>query len=385
MPSDILGHVRHTAAFVEFTPIPDIPALGLDNLSLLNDFGQSGRNVFLTARENVTTMPDWLYGETPDQYGSLHHSTACAVVLVERTPDDLDAFYFYFYSFNEGGDITQVLPPLDQILPEARPGDHFGNHIGDWEHNMIRFEAKKPTGIYFSAHGSGSVCDWNDKSCLSKQGERPVVYSARGSHANYPSTGSHVHDDALFDITDEGLVWDPITMAYFYVYDSTTDVLIPADGATHPTDWFHFNGAWGDMRYTDQDPRQETVPYFGLKKFESGPTGPKFKHLVRKGLYPDQRPSTSLMKVLVKWYMSLYGCCLKGVNPWLATVLAAVTVAILVCLVILIVRKLGPLLKYWVLRLTKGWQRRKDKAQDFELQLGLLSSVDYRAGDESHQ
>lgn len=30
------------------------------------------------------------------------------------------------------------------------------------------------------------------------------------------------------------------------------------------------------------------MPYFGLKKYENGPTGPKFKHLVRKGLFPDE-------------------------------------------------------------------------------------------------
>ncbi len=54
---------------------------------------------------------------------------------------------------------------------------------------MIRFQNGKPTGVYFSHHAGGEACGWDDEACLSKQGERPVVFSARGSHANYPSEG----------------------------------------------------------------------------------------------------------------------------------------------------------------------------------------------------
>lgn len=129
MPSDIPSHVRHTRPFKGFQPLSDSAALDLTNLSSLNQYGTE---VFLTAVENVTTMPDWLLGETPDAQGALHNSTACAVVVVEKPEQIVDAFYFYFYSFDEGADITQVLPPLNRILPESKPGDHFGNHVGDW-------------------------------------------------------------------------------------------------------------------------------------------------------------------------------------------------------------------------------------------------------------
>ncbi len=133
MPSDIAGHISRTRPYLGLDPIPDAPALDLNSLSSLNRYGKDdGKDVYLTSLDNVTTHPDWLLGETPDAEGALHNSTACAVVVVERTARDVDAFYFYFYSFDEGADITQVLPPLNRIFPDSKPGDHFGNHVGDW-------------------------------------------------------------------------------------------------------------------------------------------------------------------------------------------------------------------------------------------------------------
>ncbi|EXJ82070.1 hypothetical protein A1O1_08139 [Capronia coronata CBS 617.96] len=369
MPSDILGHVLHTRPFRGFDPIPDVPPLDLDNLSSLNKYG---KEIYLTSIDNVTTNPSWLLGETPDATGALRNSTACAVVVVERSHQQVDAFYFYFYSFNEGADITQVVPPLDRIFPDASPGNHFGDHVGDWEHNMIRFKEGKPTGIYFSQHGSGQACKWDDETCFSKQGERPVVFSARGSHANYPSAGqalplgrSHIHDEALVDIADKGRIWDPVQPAYFYQYDPATDVLTPADPGTYPTDWFHFTGAWGDKKYNDSDPRQVTVPYFGLKKYENGPTGPKCKHLVRKGLMPDERPKPNMMKVLVGWYLSLYGCCLKGHSAWVVIIFTLVALAATIFVMVLTIKKVGPTLR-------RRLRRRRGEKGSAELNIPLL-------------
>ncbi|KAL6252693.1 hypothetical protein RBB50_000412 [Rhinocladiella similis] len=347
MPSDILGHVLHTTPYDGFKPVPDSPALSLDNLSTLN---KSGKDMFLTAIENVTSMPDWLLGETPDAKGTLHNSTACAVVLVEKDSSITDAFYFYFYSFDEGADITQVVPPLNKILPDAKPGDHFGNHVGDWEHNMIRFKDGMPYGMWFSQHGSGEVCLWEDEACLSKQGDRPVVYSARGSHANYPSAGSHVHDSALIDVADKGRIWDPVSPAWFYSYDHTTDVFVALEPESAPTDWLYFNGGWGDKQYPDNDPRQSTVPYFGLKKYNSGPTGPKFKHLLRKGVEPDEKPKGSFLKSAVEFYMSMYGCCLQGINPWVVVITLVLILAVIIGLFVLTIKRLMPIVKKRLLK-----------------------------------
>jgi hypothetical protein len=49
----------------------------------------------------------------------------------------VDAFYMYFYAFNLGNMV------LGQIL---------GNHVGDWEHTMVRFQDEKPVSVWFSQH-----------------------------------------------------------------------------------------------------------------------------------------------------------------------------------------------------------------------------------------
>ncbi|WDK22720.1 vacuolar protein sorting-associated protein 62 [Colletotrichum graminicola] len=187
MPSDLLTHVRHTSPLLDRSPVPDLPPLDLDNLELLNQFGD---NVALTSDDDPTTHPPWLLGTPPDPDGRVRDATPCVVILVDKNERDVDAFYFYFYSYNEGPNVTQVLEPFNHIVKggEAASGMHFGDHIGDWEHNMIRFRDGKPIGIYFSQHVDGSSYNWDDPE-LSKTDGRPIVYSACGSHANYPTPG----------------------------------------------------------------------------------------------------------------------------------------------------------------------------------------------------
>lgn len=53
---------------------------------------------------------------------------------------------------------------------------------------MIRFEWGKPKSIWYSQHEYGEAFEFD---AVEKIGKRPVVYSARGSHANYPTVGNH--------------------------------------------------------------------------------------------------------------------------------------------------------------------------------------------------
>ncbi len=77
-------------------------------------------------------MPQWLLGQAPNESGETENVTACVIVLVEKNPTELDAFYWYFYSYDRGPNITQVLEPLDGIFGSDPPGYSFGDHVGDW-------------------------------------------------------------------------------------------------------------------------------------------------------------------------------------------------------------------------------------------------------------
>ena len=113
--------------------IPDVPELDLDNLDTLNDFMKDAQVALSTTSvDDVTNLAPWLLGETPDAAGNIHNGVPCVVVIVDKGDSEMDAFYFYFYSYDRGPNITQVLPPLNSVIKNTGDGLHFGNHVGDW-------------------------------------------------------------------------------------------------------------------------------------------------------------------------------------------------------------------------------------------------------------
>ena len=64
------------------------------------------------------------------------------LIVVDKGNGIVDAFWFYFYSFNLGNVVLNV---------------RFGNHVGDWEHSMVRFQHGKPKAVYFSEHNFGEA------------------------------------------------------------------------------------------------------------------------------------------------------------------------------------------------------------------------------------
>lgn len=59
------------------------------------------------------------------------------VIVNDHGAGVVDAFYMYFYAFNLGNTVS---------------GQTLGNHVGDWEHTMIRFRNGTPTAMWFSQH-----------------------------------------------------------------------------------------------------------------------------------------------------------------------------------------------------------------------------------------
>ncbi|KAG6110047.1 hypothetical protein E4U13_005562 [Claviceps humidiphila] len=326
-PSDLLTHVRHTTPTIDQVPVPNLPSLTLDNLALLN--GLNG-TVALTSKDDVTTLPSWLMGDVPDETGRTANATACVVILVDKGQHEVDAFYFYFYS----------------------------------EHNMVRFHQGKPTGIYYSQHEDGAAYSWADAK-LSLQDERPLVFSAYGSHANYVSHGDHIHGKALIDFCDTGILWDPVLSAYFFQFDPQTSHLTRlVHGSPHDdvaptanlTSFLYFTGLWGDAEYPKHHPLQKTIPFFGLKRFVSGPLGPLAKQLVRRGLFPDRRARKSWIQWAVGVFMTFYPCCVRGWRKWMSGM-------------VLLVVGLGLMLVFW--RAVRYHQRRRRRRRGYK-KLGMM-------------
>ncbi|KAI4716666.1 hypothetical protein E4T48_07139 [Aureobasidium sp. EXF-10727] len=285
----------------------------LDNLDELNAYAPYA---YLKSEDNVEERPDWLggssniprapedfYDERSDRvlknpplkpgpvrgqkkwnYFSKHgaedrgkpsdrlqerggHSSAPAVLIVVPKEDGVvDAFWFYFYSYNLGNKVLNI---------------RFGNHVGDWEHSMVRFRNGTPEAVYISEHGAGEAYAYH---AIEKYGKRPVIYSATGTHAIYATPGLHPYVlpwGLLHDQTDKGPLWDPNLNHHAYVYNHTTRHLKSSAQTPYaPVSWFNFRGHWGDKIYPMSDKRQ--YRFWGQYHYVSGPFGPRFKNLGRK-------------------------------------------------------------------------------------------------------
>ncbi|EZF29009.1 hypothetical protein H101_07305 [Trichophyton interdigitale H6] len=260
---------------INHVAIPNVPAdITLNNLDQLNKLG--GNKVCLTSKEGIQALPAWFRGVKPNKDGKTEGAVSSAIVVREHGDEGktVDAFYFYFYAYNQGNTVL---------------GIEFGDHVGDWYHNMIRFRDGKPEAIWYSQHAAGQAFQY---SATDKRGVRPIGFSGNGTHAVYATAGTHDHTipgldlpaGFLEDETDEGTLWDPTLSAYVYSYSSTTGLFTPYDPNT-PTNWLYYQGHWGDEQLPDDAPGQ--VELFGQRKYSTGPDGPMFKELVRDRVCPS--------------------------------------------------------------------------------------------------
>lgn len=144
-PSDLQTQLDNTYATINHTNIRNGPSpLLLSNLDQLNSIGNctveqlDSCSIYLTSKDDVTANPQWLYGVSPDL---TNHETkgakSCVVIINDHGDGLIDAFYMYFYAFNLGNTVS---------------GQTLGDHVGDWEHTMVRFVNGLPTAIWLSQH-----------------------------------------------------------------------------------------------------------------------------------------------------------------------------------------------------------------------------------------
>jgi hypothetical protein len=76
------------------------------------------------------------------------------LVVVDKGDGVVDAFWFFFYSYNLGNAVFNI---------------RFGNHVGDWEHTVVRFQHGEPKAVFFSEHSFGEAYAWD---AVEKSGKR---------------------------------------------------------------------------------------------------------------------------------------------------------------------------------------------------------------------
>ncbi|KAH8712234.1 hypothetical protein GQ44DRAFT_762697 [Phaeosphaeriaceae sp. PMI808] len=221
-PSSLAAQIVNTHPEIDFKGVTISKSpLTIDNIDQLNAVGTNGgRDVYLTSNNDITTNPKWLEGIQVDSNGGTGDEKTGVIVVVDKGEGIVDAFYFYFFAFNWGGIVL---------------GKQLGDHVGDWEHNMIRFINGVPTYIWLSQHSNGEAFTF---AAMNKDtsGKRPICYAANGSHALYPLPGAHDHTIPnlnlptpflLVDETDTGPIYDPTLSSYIYTYNTTTSTFTP--------------------------------------------------------------------------------------------------------------------------------------------------------------
>ena len=158
-----------------------------------------------------------------------------------------DIQYIFFYAYN--GDLLT--------------GSADSAHEADVEHITVRIEKDINTvhQIYFAAHNnegkwySPRATDSSPDGYSITGDGRPIVYSALGSHASYPSAG--VKDRGILlpaDKTGEGgLEWDCLPNVI-----NLGEKSYPRQGM----EWIQYSGRWGEI---------------GAVGYTSGPYGPAYQ------------------------------------------------------------------------------------------------------------
>jgi hypothetical protein len=150
--------------------------------------------------------------------------------------------YWFFYGFSAPAGATSTIAGM------------LG-HEADWERITVRLRGVAATKVAYYQHGGEP--ETVDYDSVAKDGTHPVVFSGRGSHASYPTSGLQ---RKFKDRTGRGRVW------------RTWQFL--ADVTRQP--WYRYGGAWGVVRTVPGKVRRAALRLgFPLGEGEfTGPSGP---------------------------------------------------------------------------------------------------------------
>lgn len=101
--------------------------------------------------------------------------------------------YGHVFASEDGGVLVQYwfFYPFNRAFA-------FFDHDGDWEHITVRLGRDlRPMGAWYARHAHSAPGKWFDWTLLPREGDHPIVLSARGTHASYVGRG-------------DGPFWEPV-------------------------------------------------------------------------------------------------------------------------------------------------------------------------------
>jgi hypothetical protein len=140
-----------------------------------------------------------------------------------REPGSLWLQYWFFYIYND-----------------AQFGGRVDLHEGDWEMVQIELDggSESPVRAVYAQHAYSEAKPWGEVE-RDERG-RPIVYSARGSHASYFEAGLH---RTHFKLGDDYLpLWWDVADGHGPPVEQELVALEPAPG------WVSWKGLWGGTR-----------------------------------------------------------------------------------------------------------------------------------------
>ena len=204
------------------------------------------------AAEQCYIAADGGHAEPPSVYGAVFKAGGRTVLE-----------YWFFYYF----DLYRFADPIGSV---------WQDHESDWEAVAVVLDAKSmPLFVATSRHCSGARRGWAN---VRRRGNHPVIYVARGSHANYFGPGIKLIPNQCLP---------PQARALLDQYHVRLPDVVPAgrtianEGvvpitATWPS-WMTFTGPWGEAQYV-KIPNQAPFAY------GTSPTGPASHDLWRRPL-----------------------------------------------------------------------------------------------------
>lgn len=161
---------------------------------LTRELSPDGYMLYLKELDKQNYTCDYFYGDKENMQGY--------AFAVEKEYTYLDLLYYFYFPYNKAKTIL---------------GINFGNHVGDWEHVMVRLKLYNDNGkiyyapvfVQYSIHSQRIYMAWDN---APKYETHLIGYIANGSHGIWPNAGKNVYVNAivvkLSDMCSEGEAWD---------------------------------------------------------------------------------------------------------------------------------------------------------------------------------